>query len=98
MSDRLGEDIHLLDVRDVSPMMDFSIIASGTSTPHLKAMYEDIQKQLKKEGVAVYGRSGVAGSGWMVLDYVDVVIHIFSREMREYYGLESLWDGAKRVA
>lgn len=98
VENRLGQDIRLLDVRDVTPMTDYTLIVTGTSTPHLRAIFEDIQVQLKKEGLFAYRKSHEQGSGWLVLDYVDVVIHIFSQEMRDYYSLESLWEDAPLVA
>jgi len=67
------------------------------SAPHLKALFGDIQHQLKKEGVMCYRSSGMPEGGWMVLDYVDVIIHIFDPEAREFYDIESLWDKAIRI-
>ncbi len=98
VEDRLGQDIQLLDVREVTPMTDYTLIVTGTSEPHLRAIFEDIQVKLKKEGLFAYRKSNESGSGWLVLDYVDVVIHIFSQEMRDYYALESLWEDAPQVA
>jgi ribosome-associated protein len=66
-------------------------VVSGMSKPHLKALYGEVQHQLKQEGIQCYRRAGMAEGGWMVLDYVDVVIHIFLPESREFYALEELW-------
>lgn len=81
-----------MDVRDRSTVTEFTIIASGMSNPHIRALYEDIQHQLKQQGIRCYGRSGDPEGGWMVLDYVNVVVHIFVPDVREFYDLESLWD------
>lgn len=80
-----------------SGITDYYVIVSGSSGPHLKAMYNEVEQQLKGEGVLPYRRSGDPFSGWLVLDYVDVILHILSREKREYYAIEELWDNAPRV-
>jgi ribosome-associated protein len=67
------------------------LVVSGLSAPHLKALFNEVQSEFKKQNTACYRRSGDADGGWMVLDYVDVVIHIFLPETREFYGLEELW-------
>ncbi len=73
-------------------MTDTIIVASGTSQPHIRALYDDIQHQLKQEGVACYRRSGDMQGGWMVLDYVGVIVHLFLPEIRAFYDLEELWE------
>ncbi len=95
--DRQAQNIHLLDVRQATTVMDYALIITGTSSPHLKALFDEIQVALKKEGVHAYRKSGQPGSGWLVLDYVDVVIHIFDLETRDYYSIEELWEGALPV-
>jgi ribosome-associated protein len=81
----------------LSSVTDFYVVATGTSSPHLKALLSELQHRLKADGVASYRRSGAPESGWVVLDYVDTVIHVFAREAREYYAIESLWKDAKQV-
>lgn len=87
----------MLDVREVSSVTDYYVIVSGSSSPHLRALAEDTSVALKHRGSPVYRQSGEPGSGWVVLDYVDVVVHIFSPEMRAYYALERLWADASVV-
>ncbi len=87
----------LLDVRKVSSVTDYFLIATGTSAPHLKALAEDVDVQLKGNGVRSYRHSGDAESGWIVLDYVDLVVHLFTPEVRAYYDLERLWKDAPRL-
>lgn len=87
----------VLDVRGLSSVTDYYLIATGTSAPHLRALAEDLDVQLKREDVRCYRQSGAPESGWMVLDYVDVVIHLFSPEQRSYYDIERLWADAKPV-
>ena len=67
------------------------------STPHLKAMFVDLQVELKKLDTECYRKAGMPEGGWMILDYVDVIIHIFMPEMRQYYALEELWAQGRKV-
>ena len=96
MEEKKGEDIALLDVREISTITDYVLLVSGGSPPHLKAMYNEAQVVLKGEGVQCYRRAGDPASGWMTLDYVDAVAHIFMPETREYYAIETLWEEAPR--
>lgn len=98
LDDRHGEEIVLLDVREHTAIMDYVLIVSGSSPPHLKALFGEVQNQLKQSGIAVYRRAGTPECGWMVLDYIDTVIHIFSPDARQYYALEKLWERAPRLS
>ncbi len=98
LADKKGEEIVAIDVAKVSSLSDYVILVSGSSPPHLKAMFNDLQHALKQEGVYAFRKSGTPESGWMVLDYVDLVIHIFLHETRHYYALEDLWPEAPRLA
>ncbi len=91
-----AEDIVLLDVRNKSGATDYFLLASGTSAPHLKALADEVQFTLKHEGVHIFHRSGDSDSGWIVLDYSDIIIHILSKEARKYYSIEDLWAGVQR--
>ena len=84
-------------MRRVSGVTDYTVVVSGTSRPHLKALFSEVQHSLKQLGVPTYRRSGTPECGWVVLDYVDVVIHIFLDEMRQYYAVEELWGKAPRL-
>jgi len=97
LEEKKGIDIRLWDVRRVSEITDFMLVTSGTSPPHLKAMCEEVVQQLKAAGVTCYRRAGTPDSGWMVLDYVDVIIHIFSPTARRYYEIEELWAEAREL-
>lgn len=96
LEDRLGRDIRVLDVRGVSTVTDYCVVASGTSSPHLKALTTEVQHRMKERGIAAR-RSGLPESGWVVVDCLDAVIHIFVPEARAYYAIEELWKGAKPV-
>jgi ribosome-associated protein len=96
-SDRQASNIVLLDVRDVCSFADYFIICSGESDRQLRAIYEEIEKSLKKEGVTPHHHEGTLDSGWLLLDYGDVIVHIFSAAQRDYYRLDSLWNKARTV-
>ncbi len=93
-----GTDPVLLDVRGLSSITDYYLIVTGHNTPHLKALAEELDRELGQAGLRCARRSGQPESGWMVADYLDVVVHIFSAHHRDYYALEQLWSDARRVA
>jgi ribosome-associated protein len=97
LTDRKGIDIRLFDVRKISGIADYMLVVSGMSPPHLKAMSGEVHRALKDDGVHCYRKAGVPECGWMVLDYVDVVIHIFSPAARRHYAVEELWALARKV-
>ena len=96
LEDRLGKDIRVLDMRAISNLTDYCVIASGMSAPHLKALTTEVQHCMKQHGMPAR-RSGLPESGWVVVDCLDAVIHIFAPEARAYYAIESLWKGATPV-
>jgi ribosome-associated protein len=97
ISDKKGEDILMLDTRVVSSIADYFVIATATNERQLKALADDIQRQLKKHKVLPLGVEGKPETGWILLDYNDVIVHLFSTGMRDYYNLEELWEQAPVV-
>ena len=98
LDDKKAMDLVLLDVRGLSQLTDYILLATGTSNPHLKALANEVQGVLKKNrGLHCYRKAGIADGGWVVLDYVDTIIHIFSTEARKYYAIEELWSEAPRI-
>lgn len=95
---RKGEEIVVLDLRGKSALTDFFVLVSGTSEPHLKALRDEVEERAVEQGVRARGVDGFPASQWIVLDFVDTVVHLFSRERREFYALERLWGDAPRVA
>ena len=89
--EKKAENVLLVDVRGVSGVTDFYLVASGSSRPQLKAMFNEVLHALRREGVQCYRQSADTESGWLVLDYVDLVIHMLSPEARAYYAVEELW-------
>jgi ribosome-associated protein len=96
-SDKQANNIVLLDVRDICSFADYFIICSGESSRQIRTISDEIEKTLKQEGVLPHHREGGMDSGWLLLDYTDVIIHIFSAEERDYYKLDDLWQEAKTV-
>jgi len=93
-----AEHIVILDVRGISMVTDFIVIASGTSMPHLRAIRNEIAERIHEERrEKPHSSQGMAESQWMLLDYGDVVAHIFLNEKRELYALEDLWSDAPRL-
>ena len=93
-----GRDIVILDLREMTPVFDYFVIASGTSRRQLHAMSEEIDHALEEGlGDRRLGIEGYAESRWILLDYGDVVIHLFEPETRQYYAIEQLWGHAKQV-
>lgn len=89
-----AEDIQLIGIKDLTIVADYFIIANGTSNTHTKALADEVEFQLKQLGAEPERVEGYAGATWIILDYADVVIHVFYKETREFYNLEKLWrDG-----
>ena len=96
--DKKAENVTILDVRGISMVTDFLVICDGSSLPHLRAIRNEISDRLREEHqVKPYSAHGMADSGWMLLDYGDVVVHIFHAEKRAFYALEDLWNDAPRL-
>lgn len=96
--DKKGGDIVLLDIRDEALFTDFFLICNGESNRQLKALAEGIAEDAKKKAEKLaWGTEGEAESGWILIDYGDLIVHLFSPETRAYYNLEELWRGAHVV-
>lgn len=96
-SDKLASDIALLDTRGICGFADYFVIVSGESVRQLNAISDEIVQSLKQSLITPLHREGTAASGWLLLDYGDVVVHIFSPEQREYYRLDDMWNAAHTV-
>ncbi|HEY1583607.1 MAG TPA: ribosome silencing factor [Chthoniobacterales bacterium] len=97
-SNKKAEDIAVLDLRGISTFTDFFVICSGSSEPHLKAIAGEIEARLREDhGVRPAAVDGFPISQWIVLDYMQVIVHIFHAEKREFYSLEDLWSDAPRL-
>jgi len=91
-------DVAVLDLREMTPLFDYFVLATGTSRRQLHAISEDIDRVLQEElGDHRDGIEGYRESRWILLDYGNVVVHLFDQETRDYYSLEQLWSGARHV-
>jgi ribosome-associated protein len=96
--DKKAEDIVVLDVRKLSSVTDYFVIASGTSEPHLRAITDEITDRLRDEyDLRPLRRDGTIHDAWVVLDFFDVIVHVMRADTREHYDLEGLWGDARRV-
>jgi len=96
--DRHCTDVVVLDLHGVSPATDFFVIATGTSDRQMRSLADEISQEGRKTGFARFGRAGYDQAHWILLDYIDVVVHLFTDQYRQYYDLEMLWSDAERVA
>lgn len=97
-ADRQAEDIVILDVHELIVITDLFVICTGTSDRQVKTVVEEVEKALRALGHKPVRREGEQEARWVLLDYVDVVVHVFAEEEREYYDLERLWRDAPRVS
>jgi ribosome-associated protein len=92
-----GEDIKVIKIADVSAIANYFVLATGSSSTQVKTLADETEQQLKKAGLMPKRTEGYRGSDWIVLDYIDVVIHVFYRETREFYDLERLWQDGEEI-
>jgi ribosome-associated protein len=96
-SDKQANNIVLLDVRELAGFTDYFVICSGDSERQLRTIQEEVWESLKREKVTPHHQEGTVDSGWLLLDYGDVIVHIFSAAEREHYKLDELWREAPTV-
>ena len=93
-----AENIRIWDMRKVSGLTDYMIVCSGSSMPQLRAILNEVSQRVEEEhGVKAIHREGKVDARWVVLDYIDVMVHVMHQELRDFYGLEELWKDAKEI-
>jgi ribosome-associated protein len=97
-ADNKANDVVLLDLHGVTDMTDYFIVASGTSDTHVRSVAQHVVESLRKDGVRVQSVEGLAQGRWVLLDYVDFVVHVFHPSLRAFYQLERLWGDAPALA
>ena len=97
ISSKKGLNIKLIEIGDISSLADYMVIATGTSSTHVKAIADEVEYQLDEAGISVSHIEGYRSNSWILLDYVDVIVHIFSDEAREFYDLERPWQDGKEI-
>lgn len=98
LEDKKSEDIRVIEIGEISVLADYFIIANGNSSSQVDAMVDAVQEELSKEGIEPKRVEGVRSSGWILLDYGDLVVHIFSKEDRLFYDLERIWRDGKNIS
>ncbi len=92
-----GYDTKILDLQGISSVADYFVICSADSDIQVKAITDEIEKKLRKQGIKPYNREGTTTNTWVLLDYIDVVVHVFKHETRLHYSLEKLWGDAHTI-
>ena len=92
-----GYDVKILDLRKVTSITDYFVICTGDSDTQVKAIADEVDKELRDEGIRSWHTEGYQALNWVLIDFVDVVVHVFKKETREYYNLEKLWGDAPTV-
>ena len=95
--DRKANDVAILDLRGLSSVADFFVVCSGNSDTHAEGIANIIREKLDERSVKLWHREGGRRASWILLDYIDVIVHIFTENAREFYGLERLWGDAPRT-
>ena len=96
LDDKKAVDVTALSLASLSTLSDSFVIASGTSVPHVRALADEVRDKLSEQGVTPLRVEGYQSARWVLLDYGDVVVHIFNPEARSFYGLDRLWGDAQR--
>ncbi len=96
-SDKKATDIVLLDLQGISTISDYFVICTGANPRQIRAIATAIDEKLSEHGLPAFHREGSPDSGWLLLDFSDIIVHIFAPKEREYYRLERLWSNAKTV-
>ena len=97
LSEKKGGDIKIIDIHEVSVMADYFIIADGSNLNQVQAMADNVEEILGKEGYVCRQTEGYQNAGWILMDYGDVIVHIFSRDDRLFYDLERIWRDGKTI-
>ena len=98
VQDLKAQDVVLLDLKGVTDMSDFFLIATGTSDTHVRAIAQHVEMEMRKVGAPAHHVEGAEQGRWALLDFVDVVVHVFHPTLRQFYQLERLWGDAREVA
>lgn len=98
LNDKKGEDIKIIDITGVSVLADYFIIATGNSDSQVNALVDNVEEELHKAGIPLKQREGRASGSWVLLDFGDIIVHVFDRENRLFYDLERIWKDGRDVS
>lgn len=97
LDEKKGEEIRVLDISGISTIADYFVIATGNSSSQVNALVDNVEEKMHKAGFSLRQREGHGGGTWVLLDYADVIVHIFDKENRAFYNLDRTWSDAKEV-
>jgi len=97
LADKKGEDIRVIDISGISVLADYFIIANGSSESQIRAMVDAVEEEFEKTGITVRQREGYGLGNWVLLDFQDVIVHVFDKENRLFYDLERIWSDGKEI-
>jgi ribosome-associated protein len=98
LSDKKGEDIKIIDITGISVLADYFIIANGNSDSQVNALVDNVEEELNKAGYPLRQREGQASGSWVLLDFGDIIVHVFDKENRLFYDLERIWKDGKDIS
>ena len=98
LSDKKGEDIQIIDISGVSVLADYFLIVNGNSDSQVNALVDNVEEELHKAGYSLVQREGNASGRWVLLDFGDIIVHVFDRENRQFYNLERIWKDGHHVS
>ncbi|MCD8115633.1 MAG: ribosome silencing factor [Oscillospiraceae bacterium] len=97
LSDKQASDIRLLKTTELTVLADYFLICTANSTPHVRTLYDEVDRRLSEAGMPPVRREGYRNSNWLLLDFGCLIVHIFQKETREFYNLERLWSDAQEI-
>ncbi|HHU73733.1 MAG TPA: ribosome silencing factor [Clostridiales bacterium] len=97
LEDKKGEDIQIIDIKDISSIADYFIIANGSNSSQVDALVDSVMERLSRNGYEPKRVEGVRSASWILMDYGDVVVHVFSKEERLFYNLERIWRDGRTI-
>lgn len=97
LSDKKGENIQIIDISGVSVLADYFIITDGTSDSQIKALVENVDEKMAKAGYTLRQQEGLSSGSWVLMDYGDIIVHVFEKENRAFYNLERIWSDGTPV-
>lgn len=97
LEDKKAQDIRVIRISDISTMADYMVIANGLNKNQVQAMSDNVEEYVGRLGIALKNREGYANGGWILLDYCDIIVHIFGEEERTFYDLDHIWRDGERI-
>lgn len=98
LSDKKAEEIRVIEISEISPIADYFVIATGANTNQIQAMVDAVEEELGKQGHTPKQIEGTRSSSWVLMDYRDIIVHVFSKEDRLFYDLERIWTDGKKLS